>query len=148
MFPMLMAGTMFGRFITMSRLPSYFTDLILTLNVHPLIIFTLVIIFLVFCGCLMDLMTIIIITTPIVFPLLTSLGFDPYALCIVLVFMICIAGMTPPVGIGVFTVANVAEVDPMYIFKSVWPYVLAQIAVSYFIVCMPQCVTFLWNLMG
>lgn len=145
-FPMLMAGTLFGRFVALSGLPGYFTDLIIRLNMPPLVIFTIVIAFYIFCGCVMDLMSIIIITTPIIFPMLTAIGFDPYALCIVLVFMICCAGLTPPVGIGVYIVANVDGCDPMNIFKKVWPYVACFTVICFIIAFVPQLVTWLPDL--
>lgn len=147
-FPMLCGGVIFGRFIAFSRLPDFFTNFILDLGASPFIVFTIIVIFYVFCGCIMDLMTVIIITTPVVFPMLTVLGFDPYAMCMVLVLMVSIAGMTPPVGNGVFIVSACANVDPTLVFKGIMPYFLALLACTYIIAFFPQLVTFLPNLMG
>lgn len=112
------------------------------------IIFLLVILLYVFCGCVMDIMSIIIITVPVVFPILTGMGYSPYALVIALCFVAEIAGLTPPIGMNVFATANALRINPSEIFKGVVPYFICEIGLVLLIGLFPQIVTFLPTLMG
>ena len=148
MFPIIMAGTIFSRFITLTGLADGMADLIAGANVHRMLVFTMVIIFYLICGCVMDIPSIIIITVPVIFPLLTGLGFNEYVLCVMLVFMCDVAGMTPPIGMNVFAVSNALKVRPMEIFKGCVPFFILDIVCVYVMALFPQIVEFLPKLMG
>lgn len=148
MFPIIMAGTIFSRFIALTGLADGMADLIAGANLHRMLVFTLVIIFYLICGCVMDIPSIIIITVPVIFPLLTGLGFDQYVLCVMLVFMCDVAGMTPPIGMNVFAVSNALKVRPMDIFKGCVPFFILDIVCVYIMALFPQIVQFLPKLMG
>ena len=147
-FPLLLAGTVFGRFVTMSRLPNICINLITSAHVAPMLLFTLILIFYLVAGCLMDVVSAILITVPIVFPVLTSVGFDPYALVIVLVLVANMGAITPPIGMGVFITANTIKEDPMTIFKGIVPYFVLMVVAAYLIVLFPQIATFLPDLLA
>lgn len=148
MFPIIMAGTIFSRFITLTGLADGMADLIANSNMHRLLVFTCVIIFYLICGCVMDIPSIIIITVPVIFPLLTGLGFSEYVLCVMLVFMCDVAGMTPPIGMNVFAVSNALRVRPTSIFKGCIPFFILDIVCVYIMAIFPQVVEFLPKLMG
>lgn len=148
MFPIIMAGTIFSRFISLTGLADGMADVIAGANLPPMLVFTLVIIFYLICGCVMDIPSIIIITVPVIFPLLTGLGFDQYILCIMLVFMCDVAGMTPPIGMNVFAVSNALKVRPMDIFRGCVPFFILDIVCVYIMALAPQIVQFLPRLMG
>ena len=148
MFPIIMAGTIFSRFITLTGLADGMAELIANSNMHRLLVFTCVIIFYLICGCVMDIPSIIIITVPVIFPLLTGLGFSQYVLCVMLVFMCDVAGMTPPIGMNVFAVSNALRVRPTEIFKGCIPFFILDIVCVYIMAIFPQVVEFLPKLMG
>ena len=148
MFPIIMAGTIFSRFISLTGLADGAARLIADANLPPMLVFTLVIIFYLICGCVMDIPSIIIITVPVFFPLLTSLGFNEYILCVMLVFMSDVAGMTPPIGMNVFAVSNALKVRPMEIFKGCVPFFILDVVCVYIMAIFPQVVEFLPKLMG
>ena len=148
MFPIIMAGTIFSRFITLTGLADGMADLIASSNMHRLLVFTCVIVFYLICGCVMDIPSIIIITVPVIFPLLTGLGFSQYVLCVMLVFMCDVAGMTPPIGMNVFAVSNALRVRPASIFKGCVPFFILDIVCVYIMAIFPQVVEFLPKLMG
>lgn len=148
MFPIIMAGTIFSRFITLTGLADGMADLIAASNMHRMLVFTCVIIFYLICGCVMDIPSIIIITVPVIFPLLTGLGFSQYVLCVMLVFMCDVAGMTPPIGMNVFAVSNALRVRPAEIFKGCVPFFVLDIVCVYIMAIFPQVVEFLPKLMG
>ena len=148
MFPIIMAGTIFSRFITLTGLADGMAKLIANSNMHRLLVFTCVIIFYLICGCVMDIPSIIIITVPVIFPLLTGLGFSQYVLCVMLVFMCDVAGMTPPIGMNVFAVSNALKVRPTAIFKGCVPFFILDIVCVYIMAIFPQVVEFLPKLLG
>jgi C4-dicarboxylate transporter DctM subunit len=147
-FPIIIAGRLFGRFIVLSGLAQAVTDWLGHLAIGALGVYMVVWIFYVFCGCVMDIASIIIITIPVVFPLLQSVGFDPYVTVILLVFVGEMAGLTPPIGMNVFAVANALRVDPGEIFKGIWPFFIAEAAVSILMAVFPAMVLWLPNLFG
>jgi C4-dicarboxylate transporter DctM subunit len=148
-FPIVIAGTMFGRFITISRLPFHLTEWIQTVNIPGFAVFMIVLVFYIFCGCIMDIASVIIITIPVVFPLLVDgYGFDPYMLVIVLVFVGEMAGLTPPIGMNVFATAAALKVDPGEIFRAVWPFVAVEFVAAVVIAAVPVLVTWLPDLIG
>ena len=110
--------------------------------------FLLVMLLYTFCGCVMDMMSIIIITVPIVFPILCSLGYSPYAIIIALCFMMEIAGLTPPIGMNVFATSNALRVSPSKVFSGVWPFFICEVAMVIVISLVPDLVTWLPNLIG
>ena len=148
MFPIIVAGTIFSRFIALTGLADGMASLIAGANVHRLLVFTFVIIFYLICGCVMDIPSIIIITVPVIFPLLTGLGFSQYVLCVMLVFMCDVAGMTPPIGMNVFAVSNALRVRPTEIFKGCVPFFILDIVCVYVMAIFPQVVEFLPKLLG
>jgi tripartite ATP-independent transporter DctM subunit len=140
-FPIIIAGTMFSRFISLSRLPDHLGDWITTVHMPAYVVFLIVLVFYVFCGCIMDIASILIITIPIVVPLLVAVGYDPYVIVILLVFIGEMAGLTPPIGMNVFAVASALRVDPGQIFKGIWPFFLVEFAVALILPVVPWIVT-------
>jgi C4-dicarboxylate transporter DctM subunit len=126
-FPIVIAGQMFGRFVALSRLPNYLGDWITSAHVPAYVVFLMVVAFYVFCGMIMDIASILIITIPIVVPLLVGAGYDIYVIVIFLVMVGEMAGLTPPIGMNVFAVATALRVDPGVIFKGMWPFFCADV---------------------
>ena len=147
-FPIIIAGTMFSRFVALSRLPFHLNNWFLGIHMPAFVVFIIVLVFYVFMGCIMDIASIIIITIPVVFPLLQGFGFDPYMLVIVLVFVGEMAGLTPPIGMNVFATASALRVDPGKIFRGVWPFFLMEFATAIVIAAVPAIVTFIPNLLS
>jgi tripartite ATP-independent transporter DctM subunit len=147
-FPIIIGGQIFGSFIAATGLASYLAKLIAAINAPPFAIFLLVVLLYIFCGCVMDIVSIIIITVPVVFPILTGLGYSPYVLVIMLCFLCEIAGLTPPIGMNVFATANALRINPSEIFKGVLPYFICEIVVVILMALFPQIVLWLPSLIG
>lgn len=147
-FPIIIAGQIFSKLVADTGLADYMSNLVASINAPPFFIYLLVILLYAFCGCIMDMPSVIIITVPVVFPVLVGLGYSPYALVIALCFMCEIAGLTPPIGMNVFATANALRVNPSEIFKGVLPYFLCEVALVVLIGIFPQIVTFLPTLLG
>ncbi len=79
-------------------------------------------------GCLMDAMAMIILTVPIIFPVIMQLGFDPIWFGVIIVMTVELGLIHPPVGMNVFVIKSVVqEVSFTTIFKGVIPFVLTDI---------------------
>lgn len=142
-FPIIVGGQIFSRFISLSGLADYLSNAIASVNAPPFVVFLLVMVLYVFCGCVMDMMSIIVITVPVVFPILCSLGYSPYAIIISLCFMMEIAGLTPPIGMNVFATSNALRVSPSKVFSGVWPFFICEVLMVVLISLVPGIVTWL-----
>ena len=147
-FPIIIAGSIFSRFITLTRLADGVANAIANAHLPAFGVFCLVVLFYIICGCVMDIASTIIITVPIVFPLLTGLGYNPFIVCVLLVMLCDCAGMTPPVGMNVFAVSNALRIKTSEIFKGVWPFFLVDLMAIFLMALFPQLVDFLPKLMG
>ncbi len=148
MYLIVMAATIFGRFIGITKMANMLIDIIANLGIAPLAVYFVIIVFYIFCGCVMDCMSVMMITVPIVFPLLTGLGFNGYAMIIVVIMISELGAITPPMGMAVFTVSTVLREPAGKIFKGVWPYIIAMLAAAIIIVIFPDIVLWLPRLMG
>lgn len=144
----IIAGQMFGRLVTMSGLADTMASAIAQSNFPPFAVFTLVVVFYLFCGMFMDCLSIIIITVPIVFPALVALGYEPLILVMLLVFAMEVAGLTPPVGISVFHVANCTQESPAFIFKNIVKFFVLDIAIVLLLALIPDIILWLPRLLG
>lgn len=147
-FPIIISGQLFGAFIAMTGLASNLATLISTVHAPAFCIFMLVVVLYIFCGCVMDIVSIIIITVPVVFPVLNAVGYSPYVLVICLCFMCEIAGLTPPIGMNVFATSNALRVKPAEIFAGVIPYFICEFGVVVILALFPDIVLFLPRLLG
>lgn len=99
-------------------------------------------------GCLMDQVAILILTVPIVLPLIKALGFDPVWFGVIVVLMAEVGLVTPPVGLNVFVVARYARRPLAEIFRGVWPHVFSHLLLVAVLVAFPQIILWLPAQMG
>lgn len=145
---MILGGQLFGRFITISGIPTALVNWISGLDVPGLVVYTIIVVFYLFCGCLMDCMSILIITIPIIFPLLRSVGFNDFIICIALVFLANVGGITPPVGMSVFQTASVTGESTGVIFRGLLPFFIAFIVCIFLIAVFPDSILWLLKILG
>ena len=146
LFPLIISGFLFARFMAISGLPKALLQLIIDAHFPPLMVMLIVVIFYLFIGCVLEFMSMAVITLPIVYPLLLGVGFDPIATIIILVLLSEIALITPPIGMSAFLVAGVAGVSPEVVFRGVLPFFIADIILLWVLVFFPALATWLPNL--
>lgn len=145
---MILSGTMFSRFVSTTGLANAMVSGIANLTIHRMLIFLLVVIFYLFIGCFMNCMPVIIITAPIIVPMLRGIGFNEFVIVVCLVLLTEIGNITPPVGTGVFAVATVLRESPAKIFKGVTPFFIAMVVAVLLFALIPQTLTWLPTLLG
>ena len=116
------------------------------MNVNRYVVFFVVLILYLALGMVMNIIPMIMLTMPIIFPTIKALGFDPIWFGVVTVIMMEMGQITPPVGMNVFVISGVAKDVPMItIFKGVTPFLLAQIALIILLILFPDIALFLAN---
>ena len=99
-------------------------------------------------GMFMDGLSMLVITIPIVFPVITAMGFDPVWFGVVAVIVIEMGMITPPVGLNVFVVRGVATGVPLTtVFRGVTPFLIAMVVALILIIIFPQIAVFIPNSM-
>lgn len=111
-----------------------------------MLIFILTILYLIL-GCLLDGFSMIVMTTPIVLPLVQVVGFDSVWFGIYLVLMIELAQITPPVGFNLFVISGLTDEDIFTIARAALPFFALLCATTALVTVFPQIVLFLPNLM-
>jgi TRAP-type C4-dicarboxylate transport system permease large subunit len=112
-----------------------------------MVLFSVILLYIVL-GMFMDGIGMLLLTLPVVFPLMIKLGFDPIWFGIIAVKMVEVGLLTPPVGLNCYVVAGVRPDIPLQqIFRGVWPFVVADLICVLIFILFPEIVTFLPNLM-
>jgi C4-dicarboxylate transporter DctM subunit len=136
---MLVCAFMFNGFLAISRLPVELANMLSEFDVNRYIIFLGIIATYLVFGCLMDAFSMLILTIPIYFPLIKSLGFDPIWFGVIVVIMMEQALITPPVGLNVFIIKGIAKDVPMTsIFRGVAPFWIAMVFCVAILTIFPQ----------
>jgi tripartite ATP-independent transporter DctM subunit len=98
-------------------------------------------------GCILDPITITLLTIPIFVPLITKLGFDPIWFGVIFCVNTQIGLITPPMGVDLFAVKTVFNIPTMEILKGVTPFLLAEIVFLAVLIAFPQISLWLPNMM-
>jgi len=141
-------ATVFGHFLAVTRIPFDVGAWVLGLQMPPWAVMAMIILIYIVLGCLMDSLAMIMLTIPIFFPVITSLGFDPIWFGVIIVLVTGMGVITPPVGINVYVVAGVARDVPLHtIFRGAVKLLAAQIVTAALLVLFPQIALWLPQLM-
>jgi len=148
MFFLILIGAMiFGYFLAITRLPFELSGFVTRLPLDRHLIFAIIVIFYLGLGCVMDALSILILTTPVIFPVITGLGFDPIWWGVIMVVVGEMALITPPVGQNVYVLSGVLNMSVWTIFRGVWPFVWAMLVCIFILTIFPEIALFLPSLM-
>ncbi len=143
----LMGVGILGYFLAATRLPFALADFITGLGVNRYIVFALVIIFFLVLGCLLNVIPMILLVLPTIFPMITALSFDPIWFGVCTVLMMEAGQITPPIGVNVFAIATASGV-PMYtVFRGILPFFICMLVLLVLMTIFPQMVLFLPKLL-
>jgi len=127
-FTVLIGALLFGYFLTITQVPQKLTVFLTDLGVGRYGVLALIMLMYLLLGCLMDAMAMIILTVPIIFPVIVQLGFDPIWFGVIIVMTVELGLIHPPVGMNVFVIKSVVkDVSFTTIFKGVIPFVITDI---------------------
>jgi C4-dicarboxylate transporter DctM subunit len=127
-FTVLIGALLFGYFLTVTQTPQKVTEFLTGLGVGRYGVLALIMLMYLVLGCLMDSLAMVILTVPIIFPVVTHLGFDPIWFGIIIVMTVELGLIHPPVGMIVFVIKSVVQdVKFTTIFKGVLPFIVTDL---------------------
>ena len=128
-FLILIGTAVFNYFVETTGMPQQLVAYVSQLGWNPYVILVLLVIFYVILGCFMDALSMILLTLPFVFPLITSLGFDPIWFGVIMVSVVEVGLITPPVGMNLFVImASTPGLKLQTISRGVIAFLLADVA--------------------
>jgi len=137
-FTVLIGALLFGYFLTITQTPQKLTEFLTGLGVGRYGVLALIMGMYLLLGCLMDAMAMIILTVPIIFPVIIALGFDPIWFGVIIVMTVELGLIHPPVGMNVFVIKSVVkDVSFTTIFKGVLPFVATDIVRLIILIAFP-----------
>jgi len=150
MIMLIVIGASFLNFVMAATgLTSSLTDAIAALNLPPLAMVLVVVVFYLMLGCFMETLSMMIMTVPIVAPVMIALGFDPVWLGIVIIVLVETALITPPVGLNLFVVQSLRKSGSMTaVITGSLPFVLALFVMVALLVAFPQLALWLPQALG
>lgn len=134
---LIMMAAVLGYAVTIEQGPQQIAALVTSLTEQPILILILVLLLLLVSGMLLEGAANILLVTPIVLPVLVHAGFDPVHMGILLVTLINIGGLTPPVGVIMFTVCGILNVKTGEFSKASLPYFIAMLVFLTVLVAFP-----------
>jgi len=144
LFMIVIGAHVFGPFLALTHIPETLTLELQAMGLGPYGTLTLILIGYIILGMFFDGLAMLVVTMPVVYPIVTAMGFDPIWFGVVCVIVIEMGLITPPVGINVFVVKGVASGVPMStIFRGVLPFWFAMAACLILLVLFPQIALFL-----
>lgn len=148
-FFLLIAASMYSRMLTISRLPAEITDWITHLQMHPVLVLLALIVMLLVLGMILDSVSILLLTVPIIAPVASALGYDLIWLGIVVIITIELGLLTPPFGMVVFAMkaALPDSVQLEDIYAGAAPFLLVLLVTLALIIMFPQLSLFVPNLL-
>lgn len=142
-FFIVVGSAILSTFFVAARVPESISKWIGGLDLPPMAIMGLMLLMLIPLGMVLESMSILVITTPLLYPVALEMGFDGVWLAIVIVKLIEIGLVTPPVGLNCFVVSATSGVRVERVFKGVLPFVLVDICVTALFFFFPAIVLWL-----
>lgn len=144
----MVSALLFGYITTRLMIPQKLMLWVSNLEHSKWIIFLLVLLFLLVIGMFLDIVSIILITTPIVLPIVTALGFDPIWFGVVLIITCEMAVITPPVGLNLYVIKGIAPDLPLgAIIRGALPFVAVEAFAILMLILFPAIALWLPSLM-
>jgi tripartite ATP-independent transporter DctM subunit len=145
LFFIIVAALFFSRFLGLTRIPFEVTSFMTSWDVPSWMVLGLILLIWFLMGMVVVPAAAFALTLPILFPIVTELGYHPVWFCVIAMKMCEVAAVTPPVGLNAFALAGAAGKDVRIseVFAGVWPFVLCEIVVLVILLAFPSISLFL-----
>ncbi|WP_434054314.1 MAG: TRAP transporter large permease [Roseibium sp.] len=144
LFAVLIGAWIFSNFVNVAGLPAALSNLVTAYDLPPWVVMCIILLIYIALGCVFESLSMLLLTVPIFFPIVTGLGYDPIWFGIIVVVVTEISLITPPVGLNVFVLrAVVRDVPTATIFKGVTPFWMVDIIRLLLLLSVPALVLFL-----
>jgi len=143
-FMILIGAHVFIPFMALSEIPGNLVGFLTGLDVGPLGVLLIILATYVVLGTFLEGIAMLVLTLPVVFPVILALGYSPIWFGVVVVIVLEMGLISPPVGVNVFVVKGVAPDVPLEkIFRGIWPFWLAMLVCLLILVAFPQVALYL-----
>jgi tripartite ATP-independent transporter DctM subunit len=140
----LIGVSILGYFMASSRLPFELANVVTESGLNKYVILAGIMALYILLGCLMNVIPMILLTLPAIFPSITALGFDPIWFGVLTVIIMEMGQITPPIGVNVFALSSVAEgVSMGTIFAGILPFFICMVILLALIIAFPPLATWL-----
>jgi TRAP-type C4-dicarboxylate transport system permease large subunit len=147
-FLVLIGALVFGPFLAITGLPQQVAAWLTSFDVPSFVILLMLMVLYVFLGMFLEGFSILVLTLPIVIPIVEALGYDLIWFGVLMVILLEMGLISPPVGINVFVVKGlVPDVSLTQVFAGIFPFWFAMIVALIFIVLFPQIALYIPNQM-
>lgn len=143
----IIAASFYTYVIGSTNVASHLQDMVGSSSLSPMMVIVIINIILLILGCILDPITITLLTVPIFVPLIVSLGMDPIWFGVIFCVNTQIGLITPPMGVDLFAVKTIFNIPTMDILRGVTPFLLSEIVFLAVLVAFPQISLWLPNLM-
>lgn len=141
------SAVVFGRFLAVSQIPFTLASWFTNLPVPSFVTIALIILLYLFLGCFIDSLALVLLTTPIFYPVIIALGCNPIWFGVLIVVITQMGVITPPVGVNVYVVSGIERDIPLRtIFKGSLPFLYMLILFAALLIIFPDIALFLPNL--
>jgi len=148
LFALLIAATIFANFVNFTTMPGDLKEWITHLGLSPIMVIAAMMAIYVLLGTVMEELTMVLLTIPLFFPIVTSLGFDPVWFGVLIVMIVQIGLISPPVGMNLFVLNSLLPgVGLGSIFRGCWPFVLSMVITLGLLIAFPGLSLWLPSLM-
>jgi tripartite ATP-independent transporter DctM subunit len=149
LFLIVIGASLFANFLNFTELPNALKEFVTQFQIHPIVVIIAICAIYVVLGTAMESLSMMLLTVPIFFPLVTSLGFDPVWFGILVVCVIEISLITPPVGMNIFVLSSVMpQVPTTTIWRGVVPFIVADVLRMSVLIAFPAITLFLPKWLG
>ena len=147
LFTIILGAMILGYFLSITQLPFELSSFVGSLDVNRYVILVLILVVVLLLGCMMDSMAIVLLTIPVVYPLVLELGFNPIWFGILVVRVTEMGLITPPVGLNVYIIQGISQQPMGTVFRGIVPFLMADVCEVVVLIMIPQVTLFLPNLM-
>jgi C4-dicarboxylate transporter, DctM subunit len=148
-FTVLTGAILFNNFLILASVPNLVSDWISALPLGKTAVLLVIIGMYFVLGCLLDSLAMILLTIPIVFPIVKALNYDPVWFGIIIVMVVELGLITPPIGMNVFVIKGITKDVPLEtIFRGVTPFIIAQIILISILIAFPSIALWLPSTMA
>jgi len=141
------ASLVLGHFITVTDISNSIATWVVGLPLHRHVIMSFIFIIYLFGGSIIDDVAFMILATPIFFPAISQLGYDPIWACIMVSMTVCVGSIIPPVAMPVFVVKNITKVPMGVIYSGAFPFLISLFLCVILLFLFPDVVLWLPNLL-
>jgi C4-dicarboxylate transporter DctM subunit len=142
------AAVFFGQVLTINQIPQKIVQLAIQMDLSKWTFLLFVNGLLLFLGCFLEVVSIILIVVPIFFPVIQRLGIDPVWFGVIFTINMELALITPPVGMNLYVMLGIAKSSLQEIVQGIWPFILILAAGLIIVMLVPELSLWLTRFVG